>query len=63
MSTKTARPGLRRVYFRERAFNEINHNHDYLVMWIDGQAGSGKTMLVSSYLEYDDHNQIGRAHV
>lgn len=55
MSTKTARPGLRRVYFRERVFSEINHNHDYLVMWIDGQAGSGKTMLVSSYLEYNDN--------
>ena len=55
-SIKTIRPNLRYVYFRERAFNEIDQKRDYPMIWIEGQAGSGKTTLVSSYLEKNNCN-------
>jgi len=50
-SVKTMRPSLRRKYFRERAFTEIDQQRHYPMVWIEGQPGDGKTTLVSSYLE------------
>jgi len=50
-SVKTVRPSLRREYCRERAFNEIDQQRHYPMVWIEGQPGCGKTTLISSYLE------------
>lgn len=48
---KTTRPVLRSVVMRERLFSIIDKTADRPVIWVNSPPGSGKTTLVSSYIE------------
>ena len=48
---KITRPGISGVLRRERLFRQLDKSRKQPVIWIAGPAGSGKTTLVSSYLE------------
>lgn len=48
---KITRPGISGVLRRERLFRQLDKGRKKPVVWIAGPAGSGKTTLVSSYLE------------
>ena len=50
---KITRPRLHNAYSRVRLFHTIDEARDYPVVWITAPPGSGKTTLVSSYI--DDH--------
>ena len=48
---KNSRPILRKAVLRERLFERLDRFQDGPVIWVSGPAGSGKTTLVSSYLQ------------
>ncbi len=48
---KVTKPVLTDVLSRERLFNQIDNYRSRPILWVSGPAGSGKTVLVSSYLE------------
>ena len=48
---KITRPKISGVLRRERLFRQLDKNRKQPVAWIAGPAGSGKTTLVSSYLD------------
>ncbi|MDH3330275.1 MAG: hypothetical protein OEM01_13685, partial [Desulfobulbaceae bacterium] len=48
---KITRPAVDGMLFRERLFQRLDEPGMSSVIWISGPAGSGKTTLVSSYLE------------
>lgn len=48
---KVTRPVLADVLRRERLFKQIDSYRTRPITWVAGPAGSGKTVLVSSYLE------------
>ncbi|MBI5591013.1 MAG: AAA family ATPase [Deltaproteobacteria bacterium] len=51
ISAKITRPNLSGVVQRERLFSLFDDNMDKPVLWVSSPAGSGKTTLVSSYLD------------
>jgi hypothetical protein len=48
---KVTRPTLPEVYAREKLFKTLDRLRQQPVIWISGPGGSGKTTLVSSYLD------------
>ncbi len=48
---KISRPVFKTVLMRERLFSRLDVLRDVPVLWISGPPGSGKTTLVSSYIE------------
>ena len=48
---KLARPRLHRAIARERLFASLDRKRDRALVWLCGPPGSGKTTLVSTYLE------------
>lgn len=48
---KISRPIPKGIYLRHRLFEQINHLRNRPVIWVSAPAGSGKTTLVSSYVE------------
>lgn len=44
-------PSYSRVFPRKRLFTHLDHGRKRPVVWVAGPAGSGKTVLVSSYLK------------
>ncbi|HUL31683.1 MAG TPA: AAA family ATPase, partial [Thermodesulfobacteriota bacterium] len=48
---KITRPRSARIFVRKRLFRLLDTCRKYPVIWIAGPAGSGKTTLVSSYLD------------
>lgn len=55
---KTSKPSLPCVFNRKRLFDWIEQHCDRQAIWIQGQAGAGKTTLVTSYLEYHNSDLI-----
>ena len=49
--SKITKPKISRVYLRQRLFRLLDHAREKPVVWINGPAGSGKTTLISSYLD------------
>lgn len=49
--SKVTRPILTEVLPRKRLFSLLDHMRKRPIIWLSGPAGSGKTTLVSSYLE------------
>ena len=50
-TAKITRPIPSRFFVRKRLFRLLDRCRKYPVIWINGPAGSGKTTLVSSYLD------------
>ena len=48
---KITRPQVTGVVLRERLFSLLDEQRRIPVMWINAPPGSGKTVLVASYLE------------
>jgi ATP/maltotriose-dependent transcriptional regulator MalT/DNA-binding SARP family transcriptional activator len=48
---KTMRPSASKVIKRKRLFRRLDASRKYPLVWISGPAGSGKTTLVSSFIE------------
>ena len=48
---KIKRPMLAKVFSRKRLFNLLDGKRDKQVIWVTGPPGSGKTILVASYIE------------
>jgi len=48
---KITRPGISRVVPRKRLFSLLDAKMESPVIWVSSAAGSGKTMLVASYLD------------
>jgi DNA-binding SARP family transcriptional activator len=48
---KVSRPVVAETYSRRRLFKLLDRNRKQPVIWIAGPAGSGKTTLVSSYID------------
>lgn len=48
---KISRPISKGIYLRHRLFEQLDHLCNLPVTWVSAPAGSGKTMLVSSYIE------------
>jgi LuxR family transcriptional regulator, maltose regulon positive regulatory protein len=48
---KISRPTPKDVYLRHRLFKRLDHMRHFPVIWVSAPAGSGKTTLVSSYIE------------
>jgi LuxR family maltose regulon positive regulatory protein len=46
-----SRPILRKAVSRERLFKQLDRFQEGPVIWVSGPGGSGKTTLVSSYLQ------------
>ncbi len=51
---KIARPRLNQVLYREKLFKKLDQHRGSPSIWINGPAGSGKTTLISSYIEKRD---------
>jgi hypothetical protein len=49
--SRNSRPILRKAVPRERLFEQLDRFQGVPVIWVSGPAGSGKTTLVSSYLQ------------
>ncbi|MEN6374127.1 MAG: BTAD domain-containing putative transcriptional regulator [Smithella sp.] len=49
---KISRPLAKNIYLRQRLFTKLDQLRQFPVIWISAPAGSGKTTLVSSYIEY-----------
>jgi LuxR family maltose regulon positive regulatory protein len=52
IAAKISRPKTSGIYLRHRLFDLLDHCRSREIIWINGAAGSGKTSLISSYLEY-----------
>ena len=50
---KISKPRLQRVLPRQRLFRQLDESREYPATWISGPGGSGKTTLISSYI--DEH--------
>jgi LuxR family maltose regulon positive regulatory protein len=50
---KISKPRLQRVLPRQRLFRQLDQSREYPATWISGPGGSGKTTLISSYI--DEH--------
>lgn len=50
-TAKIKRPALAKVFSRKRLFNLLDGKRNKQVIWVTGPPGSGKTILVASYLE------------
>lgn len=50
-SAKITRPFIKRAFPRKRLFTTLNDSRHQPVTWVSAPAGSGKTTLVTSYLE------------
>lgn len=48
---KITRPTKKNSYLRRRLFDQLDQMKDSQVIWISAPAGSGKTTLISSYIE------------
>jgi LuxR family maltose regulon positive regulatory protein len=48
---KISRPIPKGTYLRHRLFKHLDHMRNHPVIWVSAPAGSGKTTLVSSYVE------------
>ena len=48
---KIARPRFKKYLKREMLFETLDEQRHYPCIWINGPAGSGKTTLISSYIE------------
>ncbi|MCX5844196.1 MAG: hypothetical protein NT022_10725, partial [Deltaproteobacteria bacterium] len=48
---KISRPLSKGIYVRHRLFEQLDHLRNNPVIWVSAPAGSGKTILVSSYIE------------
>ncbi len=48
---KISRPVVSGILFRDRLFNELEKCLNCPVVWVSAPAGSGKTSLISSYIE------------
>ena len=48
---KISRPSASGVFPRRRLFRLLDHSHSHPITWITGPPGSGKTTLVTSYLD------------
>ena len=51
---KITKPRLQKVLPRHRLFGLLDQNWSYPAIWISGPGGSGKTTLVSSYIDHHD---------
>lgn len=51
-TAKITRPSLTGIFPRRRLFRLLKGAHDKSVIWITGPAGSGKTTLGASYLDF-----------
>lgn len=49
---KITKPRLQKVLPRHRLFGLLDQNWSYPAIWISGPGGSGKTTLVSSYIDH-----------
>lgn len=52
LPAKLIRPKIQGVHYRIRLFDMFLHNSNSSAWWICGPAGSGKTTLVNTYLDY-----------
>ncbi len=52
LPARLIRPKIKRAHHRTRLFNMLLHKTDASAWWICGPAGSGKTTLVNTFLEY-----------
>lgn len=48
---KISRPSSSGVFPRDRLFRLLDHSRDQSILWITGPPGSGKTTLMTSWLE------------
>jgi len=48
---KITKPSVSRIYKRERLFRLLDEDRKRPLVWVSGPAGSGKTTLISSYLD------------
>ncbi len=55
---KTSPPILPDLFKRTRLFDLIDQYRDRQAIWVQGQAGAGKTSLVASYIKQRDLNLI-----
>lgn len=51
---KTSRPRLLKSIVRQRLFNLLDEGSKNSIIWVSGSAGSGKTALISSYIEKNE---------
>lgn len=49
--TKLTRPSLTEIFPRNRLFEELDHLREQEVIWVAGPPGSGKSILISDYIE------------
>ncbi|RPI76585.1 MAG: AAA family ATPase, partial [Desulfobacteraceae bacterium] len=49
---KISRPTPKDAYLRQRLFKQLDRMRSFAVTWVSAPAGSGKTTLVSSYIEH-----------
>ena len=50
---KITRPAYSGIFLRKRLFRLLDQNKEKPITWICGPPGSGKTVLVSSYIEFN----------
>ncbi|MFC1844377.1 BTAD domain-containing putative transcriptional regulator [Thermodesulfobacteriota bacterium] len=57
-SSKVQRPSASKILKRKRLFRRLDASRKCTLVWVSGPAGSGKTNLVSSYIEDRDLDHI-----
>ncbi|MBW2465929.1 MAG: hypothetical protein JRF02_01385 [Deltaproteobacteria bacterium] len=57
-SSKILRPSASKIVRRKRLFRRFDAARDCPLIWVSGPAGSGKTTLVSSYIENHDLDHL-----
>jgi len=53
-SAKIARPKIPLAYNRQVIFEKLRTNSENPIVWVEGSAGSGKSLLVNSFLESEN---------
>jgi ATP/maltotriose-dependent transcriptional regulator MalT/DNA-binding SARP family transcriptional activator len=48
---KITRPSASKIIIRQRIFDRLQNGSNCPILWVSGPAGSGKTTLISSYIE------------
>lgn len=48
---KITRPSASKIIIRQRIFDQLQNDSNCPILWVSGPAGSGKTTLISSYIE------------